>query len=143
MGGEAVVYKLVRGGVAAIGLAALLGTVSSQFVFPGLYYDHLPETPSVRDRLPQIATGFGVGGLLLLPHRLTLQGWIFWPRLALLAAVGLFLVWAGMLVIWDTMKESGKLEIFPVGLGLILAGVSLPGSLWWRKRRTSLMPTIK
>lgn len=135
-GGEAAVYWVVRAGVAVAGLLAILGTVVSHFVMPGLYYDHLPEPPPLREQLPSIAAGFGLGALLLLPHRLTMRPWLFWPRLTVSAAVGLFLVWAGVSAIAAGLRGGRDPAIFPAGVGFMLAGVSVPGSLWWRRRRT-------
>ncbi|AWM38888.1 hypothetical protein GobsT_28840 [Gemmata obscuriglobus] len=135
-GSEAVTYWLVRGGVAAAGLVAILGTVSSHFFMPELYYDHLPEPPPLRAQLPSIAAGFGVGTLLLVPHRVTMRGWLFWPRLAVSAAVGLFLVGAGLSAIAAGARGGRDPAIFPAGVGLLLTGVSVPGSLWWHRRRT-------
>jgi len=114
MSGEWIAYWMVRTGVAAAGLIALLATVSSYALMPGLYYDDLPTPPPMPERLPGIAAGLGVAVLLLLPNRLTLRGWPFWTRLALSAAVGSLFIVAGVGGIAAGLHGGKDPVIFPV-----------------------------
>ncbi|MFO0960218.1 MAG: hypothetical protein U0800_22725 [Isosphaeraceae bacterium] len=134
--GQWIAYSLVRAGVAAAGVLAILAIVLCHFLAPGIYYDHLSKPPPLRERLPEIAAWLVVGSLLLLPHRLTMRGWLFWPRLAVSVAVGLLLVGAGVAAIAAGLRGGRDPAIYPAGVGFMLAGVSVPGCLWWRRRLT-------
>ena len=135
--GEAAAYWVVRTGLAVAGLLVIFATVVCHFLSPGLYYDHLPKPPAIRDQLPSIALEVALGALLLLPHRLTMRPLLFWLRLAVSAAVGLIFVWAAVEGIVAGLRGGRDPAIYAVAIGGIIAGISLPGCLWWSARRTT------
>jgi hypothetical protein len=125
-------YGIIRAGLAAAGLFVIMGTLASYVLMPDLFYDDLPEPPPMRERLPGIASGFGIAALYLFPHRLTMRSWLYWPRMVVSVFVCLFCLWAGISGIFAGLRGGKDLAIYPVSVAFMLVGISVPGCLWLR-----------
>lgn len=136
MTGQWFAYWIIRTSIALAGAFVILGTLISHFIMPELYYDDRPEPPALRYQMASIMVGLAVGALMLLPYRWFLRGWLYWPRLALSSAVGLFCLLKAMDGFIAYQRGGIDPAIIPVAIFTMLIGISLPGSLWWRRRQT-------
>lgn len=133
-GVEMAVYWVMRIGIAGVGLLGICVTLSSHFLTPELYFDEAPGPPPLREQLPAILLGVGVGILLIVPHRWTRYAWLFWPRLAVYGLIAVFLLWRGTQGMLAGMFGGKSWHIFPASIVIGCTGLALPICLPWSRR---------
>lgn len=134
MGVEKALYLVVRIGIAGAGSVAVLATLSSHFLMPELYYDQAPGPPPLREQLPAILSGVGIGILLMVPHRWTRRARLFWPRLLIYGLIALFLLWRAIEGVLAGMAGGKSWHIFPASIVMGCIGLALPLCLLWSQR---------
>ncbi len=133
-GSEDSLYMLLRVVVAGVGLLVILGTYSAHFTMPELFYDEAPGPPPLRDQFPTIILSFGIGALLMTPHRWTRRAWLFWPRLTIYTLIAVFLTFTAYSGILAGLDGGRSWHIYPVSVFAGLFGVALPLCLLWSRR---------
>jgi hypothetical protein len=132
---EEAIYLALRIGIALVGLLVIVLWILSEFIAPKFFYMDTPGgVPPLRDRLPGIIVGLGIGVLLCLPHRWTRQNWLFWPRLGIYCILAVYLLWLGVDGIVAGLAGGKSWHIFPVSVIAGCIGVSLPLCLLWARR---------
>jgi hypothetical protein len=134
MGVEKALYLVMRIGIAGAGLLVVLATLSSHFLTPELYYDEAPGPPPLREQLPAILSGVGIGLLVMVPHRWTRHAWLFWPRLAVYALIAAFCLWRAIEGVLEGLGGAKSWHIFPASVVIGCIGVALPLCLLWSRR---------
>ena len=134
MGIEKAFYFVMRIGMAGAGLLVVLATLSSHFLMPELYYDEAPGPPPLREQLPGILAGFGIGILLMVPHRWTQRSWLFWPRLAVYGLIAAFSLWRAIEGVLAGLAGGKSWHIFPASILIGCIGLALPLCLLWSRR---------
>jgi hypothetical protein len=133
-GVEHVLYRVVRVGIVLVGLLVALATLSSHLMTPHLLYDKAPGPPALRDRLPQIILGVGVGLLLCIPHGWTQRSFLFWPRLMIYVLLAGFVVMRSAQGIAAGLRGGDPLVLF-AGFGFFACiGLAFPLTLLWSRR---------
>lgn len=127
-------YWVVRVAIAGAGLLAVVGTLTSHFLMPELYYDEAPGPPPLREQLPAILSGFGIGILLMVPHRWTRRAWLFWPRLAVYGLIAALLFWRAIEGVRSGLAGGKSWHIFPASIVIACIGLALPLCLLWSRR---------
>lgn len=134
VGVERTLYLVLRIGIAAAGLLVILATLSSHFLTPELYYDEARGPPPLREQLPAILSGVGIGILLMVPHRWTQRAWLFWPRLGIYGFVAAFSLWRAVEGVVAGFGGGKSWHIFPASIVIGCIGVALPLCLLWSRR---------
>ncbi len=129
-------YWIMRGMLVVAGLFGIVAMITCHLLMPELCYDEWPGPPPLSERMPEIVVSLFVLSLFLVPHRLTLRGWLFWTRLALASLVAAYFVAVGVSGIAEGVRGGKAPVILPLSVMFILVGISVPGCLWWRRRMT-------
>lgn len=133
-GVEKALYLVLRIGIAGAGLLVVLATLSSHFLTPELYYDEAPGPPPLREQLPAIISGVGIGILLMVPHRWTRHAWLFWSRLAIYGFIAAFALWRAGEGVLAGLAGGKSWHIFPVSIVMGCIGLAVPLCLLWSRR---------
>lgn len=130
-------YLLIRGYVFACGLIIAVSTFVSHFILPELFFEAAP--PPFSEQLPFIVISFGYALLLLIPHRWTLHGPLFYGKLLLLLITSTYLAVISVVGFLDYLNGTKHWMIIPVSLCTMILAIGAPATLLIRRRHVAFM----